>query len=68
MNYGKRSVFLESGGREQSVREAARILDVLQKLKDKRSRTAGPERDAELFFLERKIREYRDDLNRARSI
>lgn len=65
MDYCRKTAELPNcGKKEQSVLEAARIMSALQKLKETRSKTAGPERDAEVFFLERKISEYRDDLNR----
>lgn len=53
--------------REKSVQKAAFILNELKKLKEIRAQNPDPERDADLFFLDRKIREYREDLDRVKS-
>ena len=52
---------------EKAVLKARRMLDALQKLREKHSLTGIPERDAEAFYLDRRIQEYREDLGRAQS-
>ena len=52
---------------EKAVLKARRMLDALQKLREKHGLTGIPERDAEAFYLDRRIQEYREDLGRAQS-
>jgi hypothetical protein len=54
----------QSDNSGKRLHDARKMLEVFQKLKEQHGRTGNTEEEAEALFIERKIQEYREDLNR----